>query len=428
MSLVFSTYGTLIFCFLMIGLVLFSRASWAGALSLPSIMILTGMIYFYVFPVLFLQAGNEMFYGLTLDGFIWPQVALALYMAGAFIAFFMGRRIWQRDPGTAVGPPVKVNPIALYALMAAIALAVLVRFLLGFLSLGEAESVDEANLASNVNFLNLAFSAAIPLVVWNLIRTRFSVISLLILALVLFFFVLDGFRFRIVILVSASAIAYCYYRNIKPGMGLVAAAMLSGMFVSNVIEQTRQYGRGIDLERIDGVETADLVLGVGGEIGPVFVLTHLTQRPSDLIQAEPWVVAIARFVPTFLWPDKPYPDYLLAYSAGFPDTRASTSGLAGTQHAEFFMQFGWTGLPFMAFGFVMLAIWIIKRLSYLSPEARLAGMAIVPSLFGFYAQQRGYAFQFLCELIFTMLPLFWLHFEFFRRKGPAMRRAAARSA
>lgn len=425
MSLVFSTYGTLIFCLLMIGLVLFSRSSWAGALSLPSIMIMTGLIYFYVFPLLFIQAGNVTFYGLTLDGLIWAQVALGLYMGGAFVAFVLSRKIWQRDPAVSIGPPRQINQMALYSLIAAIGLAIAARFLLGLMSLDQTETDTETNVASNVNFLNLAFSAAIPLVVWNLIRSKFSVISLLILAFVLFFFVLDGFRFRIVILVSATAIAYCYYRNIKPGMALVAAAMLSGMFVSNVIEQTRQYGRGINLERIDGVETADLVLGVGGEIGPVFVLTHLTQRPSDLIQIEPWVVAAARFVPTFLWPDKPDPDYLLAYSAAFPDSRASTSGLAGTQHAEFFMQFGWTGLPFLAFGFVMLAMWTLKRLSYLSPEARLAGMAIAPSLFGFYAQQRGYAFQFLCELLFTIFPLFWLHFQFFRRKAPAMKRAAA---
>lgn len=425
MSLVFTPYGILIAGFLGIFLVLFSRSNWAGALSLPSMTIITGLIYFYVFPYLFSLGGSSTFFGLQLDGLVQAQFALALYMVGAFAAFVVGRRVWQRDPS--VSPPilVSINPVAMYLLLGLIGLAVATKFYLGLLSLGEVEEDSASEAVYDVQFLNLAFSAAIPLVVYNLIRSKYSPVSLLILVAVLFVFLIDGFRFRIVILCAAAAISYCYYRGIRPGILLVGFAMLSAMFVSNVIELTRSYGRGMDLDRIDGADAADLLLGVGGEIGPVFVLSHLTQQASDMIQFDPWIIAATRLVPTFLWPDKPFPDYLRNYASGFPSANAAMAGIAGTQHAEFYMQFGWLGLPFLAFGFFMLAIWTIKRLSLLSPEARLAGMAIVPSLFGFYAQQRGYAFQFLCELIFTLFPLFWIHIQFFKRKPRALRRSAA---
>ncbi len=394
---------------LSIALIISSRAGWAGALSLPSMTILTSMLYFFILPMLFVLSGEESFYGLGMEGLPSAQIAMALYMLGAVIAFTFGRRLLLRHPLTPLPVERLPNSTAYWGVFAVLALVIASKFYLGAISFGGQQVASVDAEVSGLGFLNLAYSALIGMTIYTLINTRFSAAALLLFIVVLGVFLLDGFRFRMVVLCSAAAVSWCVYKRFRPGLLLVGGAIVVGLVIFNIIGMTRTYGRGIDLAGIEGRGFQELLQSVGGEIGPVFVLSHLTVRETDFLFLEPWYVAIARLVPSAIWPGKPYPDYLLAYQQGFPDPRIITSGVAGTQHAEFYMQLGWTGLPILAFGFFMLAVWTTNRLLTLSPAARLAGLSIMPALVGFYAQQRGYTFQIICEYIFTLAPLFLIH-------------------
>lgn len=83
--------------------------------------------------------------------------------------------------------------------------------------------------------------------------------------------------------------------------------------------------------------------------------------------------------------------------------------MAAPQHVEMLLQFGWMGLPFLAFFYFSLAIFLLTRLSRMGREVRIAAWALVPIFFGFYMPTRGYFFQVLTDGIFTFGPLFLLH-------------------
>lgn len=409
MDYIFSESGIFILAVLAIALITESRRSWAGALSLPAMTILTGIFYFFVLPLLFVLSGEETYFGLGMEWLPTAQVAMALYMIGAAIAFISGRQVLRQHPLSRMPITRLPNSRAYWTMLAVLVLSIAFKFALGDLSFGEQQAGSVDSQVTGLGFLNLAYSSLIALTIYTLVSTRFAPGALLMFVVVIGIFLLAGFRFRMVILCSAAALSWCAYMGFRPKLAVVSVAIVAGLVVLNTIGMTRTYGRGIDLSRVEGRSFQDLLQSVGGEIGPVLTLSHLTQRESDYLLFEPWYIAVTRLIPTAIWPNKPFPDYLRSYPEGFPDPNAIFGGIAGTQHAEFYMQFGWVGLPVLAFGFFMLSIWVIKRLLALSPDARLTGLSIMPALVGFYAQQRGYAFQIICEYIFTLAPLFLIH-------------------
>jgi hypothetical protein len=224
-------------------------------------------------------------------------------------------------------------------------------------------------------------------------------------------FLVAGFRFRIAILMIAVAASYCLTRGRKIGVVTGAIGITVALMVFNAIGHARRYGVGLDLSSLDGIEWSELLSSFGGEVGPIFALFGVIQYPpSELIGADPWIIAIARLVPSFMWPDKPYPDYLMHYTIAFDDITRRSAGIAGPQQAEVLMQFGWPGLLFLPFIYFLIVIYISKRISRLGREARIAGAALIPGVFGFYMQQRGYFFQNLCEMLFIIGPLFLVNY------------------
>ncbi len=133
-----------------------------------------------------------------------------------------------------------------------------------------------------------------------------------------------------------------------------------------------------------------------------------TTHSGEFILLEPWILGVARLVPSFLWPNKPSAEYFSAYVSGFAPEFRETAGVAAPQHAEFLLQFGWPGffvLSFLAFSVVGALVKALHKLSW-----ELGGtdcwMCYRSGFFGFYIQQRGYFSQVLDEVLFTFGPLF----------------------
>jgi hypothetical protein len=382
-----------------------------GVLSLPSVMALTSIIYFYLMPLIAI-ANNQEFYGLVLDTLEPIHAAAILYTIGAALAFRVFSVSLRSDPSEHRSDERKLNSVLFWGLVTLAIIGMLTQVALGqFNLLNRDDYVIDASFGT-LAFLNLSYSLMIPLTLVILIRKNFNYLSLLLLVSVLFVFLTIGFRFRIVILLCGAVSSFCLIRKIKLGFFRTALGITLMLIFSNLIALSRSYFQGIDLSLISDFNFQDLIFRFEGEIGPVFTLSHIASSPLDkLILFDPWIVGFSRLIPSFLFPDKPFPEYLLLYSAGFPVPGAELAGIAAPQQAELLLQFGWIGLPFLAFLYFSIAGYTVYRLQYLSREARIAGCALVPMLFGFYMQQRGYFFSLLCEYLFTIMPLFLLYYR-----------------
>lgn len=408
MGIVFNPAGLVAFILMLISFNWAARHCALGALSLPCITLLTGLIYFFLMPLVFIAGEESDFFGLAFDDLMGMHIAVALYAVGAMAAFVIWNGPFRRDPRAPAERQRTVNPILLWSILGIAVAGVFAKAALGILTLGDT-SISASGQADNVNFLQLSDSLLISLTVIFLVRTNFGMKALALLCFTTAVFLIDGFRFRLVILGSASLIAFALTRRISIRTSYVGLGSVVSIMLLNAVGLSRRYGAGLDLEQVRNLNLSTLFGSFGGEVGPVFVLMHLTQHKSPLIGFEPWVIAVTRLIPSFLWSGKPEPTYLSYYWMGFPDPRAMTGGIAGTQQAEFYLQFGWLGIPILAFLFFSVAACVQHRMRFLSYEGRIAGAAIIPSLFGFYAQQRGYAFQQLCEILFTLVPVFLVH-------------------
>jgi hypothetical protein len=419
-ELVATDIGLLSLAALFILYVMFARALPLGALSLPCMTLLTSMMYFFIMPAFALSGGYFEFLGMYLNSLEGVHVAVLLYALGGAAAWVVWFRYLRFDPAAVRVYERPMNLTVAWLLAAVATAGVLVLVALGRLQFFAADEAQPNNVGEDEGFafLTLSISMLIPLVLIMLLRTRFHIYGLFVLAGVFLVILTTGFRFRIIILASAVVISYMLVRRIRIRVSYVALGSCLALIVVNAIGYSRTYGRGIDLSRLDGLTWVDLLHAFGGEIGPVFALAHIVESPPpDLIYFEPWTVGIARLVPSFLWPDKPYPSYLIDYVSGFGEIYQRTAGVAAPQHAEALLQFGWFGLPVLAFLYFAFACKVVERLQWLGLEARIAGCAMAPAVFGFYMQQRGYFFQFLCEFLFMFGPLFLVHF---RTKLPAV--------
>ena len=388
----------------------YAKNASLSAVSLPCITVLTSFIYFFLIPSLALNSINTEFLGMQIESLRWTHFAVLLYTIGALAAFVSSRRDLLVNPAKRSELDRQFNG-KMFALLSFLSIAGLFALIsLGSVTFFASNEIAIPQVYSNVSFLNLAISMMLPLTLVALIRDNFRIRSLAILAIVLFICLTVGFRFRVVLLASAVVASYAILRNVKIRTAYVVAGSVLVLIAVNAIGLARTYGRGLDLSAISGMSWQDLLVSFGGEVGPIYVLVYIANSDHfDYIYFTPWTVGIARLIPSFIWPDKPYPFYLSYFVEGFDYASQHTAGVAPPQQAEILLQFGWLGLPFVTFMYFKIACILVRRLNYLGREARIAGCTLAPAFFGFYMQQRGYFFQILAEGLFTFGPLFLLH-------------------
>lgn len=401
--------GIVTFALLVAMFLFFAEKLALGALSLPCITALTSAIYFYIMPTLSLAGGNYEFFGYVMTSLESSHLTVFLYMAGVGAACMAGLRILAVDPAAPQKHERKLNPIALIALWGIAAVGASILLASGRVNL-LADQDYQFSEAKDFLFLNMSFSMLIPLTLVVLVRNNFNPVSLAILVLVLLVLTQTGFRFRIMILLCSVVAAFAISKGVKlRALYIVPGTIVALMFV-NAFGRSRKYGNGVNLANIQGMSWDEILTGFGGEVGPVFVLQSFCEKPlPDFVFFDPWIVGMARMVPSYLWPDKPAADYLASAYDSFGSSDMVAAGVAVTQHMELLMQFGWFGLPFLSALYFGIAIYFVSKFNLLSREVRIAGSAILPPFFGFFMQQRGYFFMTFSEGLFMLGPLFLVH-------------------
>jgi hypothetical protein len=359
------------------------------------------------------------------------HTAVLLYCLGAIAAFAMNWRVLNANPAASYPWDKKFN-VPLYIVLWGMAVAgVIAQYVLGKLNItGNAEYRFASDNVLQNAFVTQALNLLIPLTAVQLIRDRFSPRSLLLFAAVLLVLLQAGFRFRIVILLATAAAVFAQQRGIKIGMVRGFFGICAGLALVLWIGAVRRYGQGIDLSLLDQVAETGATSRFGGEIGIVYVLDDVAARPLPPPSPfAPWIVAIARLIPSFIWSDKPINESMWHAYSGMTVPGAEYAGVAAPQHVEMLVQMGWWGLFPLAFLYFLLAGWLVKGLAYRGYEARLAGCAMVPPFFGYYMQTRGYFFQVLADGLFILGPLFLLNLNMrlrFRPRRQETNPAAAR--
>ncbi len=381
-----------------------------GALSLPSITMMTSFVYFFAMPIVALATGDHGFFGMYIAHMQWMHLAVFLYVVGACAAFLRFERVLNVNPSLYHPWDKSINEFIYRGLWLVAIGGVIAQFLLGKLNLtGDASYDFDKSSMSELAFITQAFNLLVPLTLVLLIRERFSIRSLIVLLIIIGVFLQVGFRFRILMLLSGVACALVFELGIKIRIIRGIGAAVAAVFLGNVLGAIRRYGSGIDLGGLSDRKIEAMSSSFGGEFGIVYVFDYTAGGPlPDPIWLEPWIVAIARLVPSFIWRDKPYASYLSYFTAGATTHGADKAGIAAPQQVEMLLQFGWFGVLPLAFLYFSIACLLIRRVAYTSREGRIAGAALIPYFFGFYMQTRGYFFQIFADGLFTLGPLFLL--------------------
>lgn len=408
MSLVVSEFGMLTMAFMIYAYFVSARTFTLGAMSLPALMLSTSFIYFYLMPALSFTGRDAEFLGMHIDSLQWPHLAVGLYAAGGVAACFAARGSLSVDPGIPYPKDRRVNMFMLTLLATSAVIATVTHVALGRMNIRASDDYQWSNDVGEYAFINLFFTMMVPLSIVYLVRDKFGVRSLAALTAASFVLLMTGFRYRLIFMAFAVTAAFLILRGKRVRTAFVLPCLLLGLLANNAMVNARTYGAGVNLSKLSDVTPTEILQSFGGEVGPLFSFSFIADNPiAEFIMADPWSIAVARLIPSFLWKDKPTPDYLYISLGGFPKY-AKEAGVAAPQHVEMLLQFGWLGLPILAFIYFRLAIVLLDFLGRRGLEVRVAAFALVPVFFGFYMPTRGYFFQILSDGLFTFGPLFLL--------------------
>lgn len=396
----------------------FSRNYLANSISLPCFSILTSIIYFFIIPYTLKGESSNNYLGIYLSDMHWMQLAVFLYILGMTAACILFAKKFNFYFAENRQNERLYNRGMFYFLVVVTVIGILYQLFSNKLNLFSSSSFDFNKYEVNdFAFVNLSFNILIPLMIVTLVKRNFDLFSLFFL-LILFWIILQtGFRYRVLILLVSAGTAFFVANNYKIRVAYTVGGAVLGVFLVNLLGTVRRYGQGIDLSRLENIEWGSVLTSFSGEAGIAFIMDYTARQPlPPLVTTEPWTVAIARLIPSFMWENKPRAVYLDNIIAGTTSANAELAGAAAPQQVEMLFQFGWLGIPVLAFLYFSFAAILLGWINRLGREARIAGFAMIPVYFGYYMQTRGYFSQILSDGLFFFLPLFMIHW--FDRRSP----------
>lgn len=241
-------------------------------------------------------------------------------------------------------------------------------------------------------------------------QKRFDIILLGGIWISLVFFVIAGFRFRIVMLFVSLFTTYHLFpkpRKINYPVSIILAIFLYIGF--GIMDRARSYGHGIDIERVLEFGKQKEVKGAK-ENSYVYTMSALamesTDRDNKFIFFEPLVTALCMPIPRVLAPWKPDGDYLRKIQVQVLGT--SDYGAAFVFFTEAFMSWWWFGVVFYS----LFIGWFSKKFwdNYLNNPYSIGAIVLLGlyNAFCYVLISRGYMAQaFNIFVYFVVLP-FWL--------------------
>jgi oligosaccharide repeat unit polymerase len=288
----------------------------------------------------------------------------------------------------------------------------------------DAEAVPSSG-GSLANYFGLSLNFVIPGITFLFIyylRTKKRLILFLVpFLLSLGLFITLGFRYRIVLLIGALSIAYFLTVRKRPNLIVAFGFPLLLIVIMGVLNVGRDYGRGLDVTKLEG-ESTESYYNSGLREAMIFQTSGaiIDMVPERYPHAgfTPIISTLVFPIPSAIYKGKNSGDYLFDTLDALYGVKNS-KGAAMMSFAEYYLAFGWLGI----IGGCFLLGWIYKRLwkwylvNQFNPIVIVAYAVTVSYLYVIIS--RGYLPQVTMLFFFTVFPVFgviWLVKRRYRRR------------
>lgn len=427
----FGLIGVMVGCILWAGRSRDPRA-W---IQPPMVMVVILLLYAVAGPLYFLDNGLWFDRGANLRsglGMAWAGACVALL---AFLAGYGGLRqrlkppllnpIFQLRQADLLGKRLNIIAVTVYSLVAG---SRLIAYLNPFGVAPGTSSSRGFDLGAFEGYALLSINLMIPgcllLAAAASKRKRFSLELALWLLTACAVYTSIGFRWRIAMLLGSMAILWFIQKANFGRLLMIIGGGFSLLFFSGLMAVTREYHKGLDLSRLDGLGLWDILMASLGET-KIFltsgVLMEMTPRYIPFVGFQPIINTLLFPFPKSLFQAKDSASYLFDSTAIVYGSDVHNAGSAILNFAEYFLMAGWPTLVLGAglLGWIYRRLWLWFRPRVTEPLAQVAYVANV----GFMVMvvSRGYLPQVVMLWCFTCAPLFLLYRHNLRREMRAYR-------
>lgn len=243
-----------------------------------------------------------------------------------------------------------------------------------------------------------------------------------VLVFVFALYVASGFRFRLVILLCTLLTTFYLMRHKRINVLLAGAALTTFVLFMGVMEIARNYQKGLDLTRLEGVQSDDITESSANEARICMVngvLMEGIERQGDYAYFKPILNGVLMPLPYKLFPWKR--NFMLEQQNATIERHFGiySEGIAYMTYGEAFAAFGWFGIA----GLGIFMGWLSKIIwnTYRRQEHNIKALLILAIYNGFLYSyiSRGYFAQNLTGFFFVLVIPLWLFCLFAKRRSSA---------
>ena len=240
-------------------------------------------------------------------------------------------------------------------------------------------------------------------------KRRLSIPFCILISLSLIVYIISGFRYRILILfVVVFSTIYLFPSPRRVNYFIIIPLFLVLYLMMGVMERTRMYGIGLDVEAISELRQSDRIEEPNENISVYEFSAKVMKeyKTSDFILFDPLVTALCMPLPRsiFLW--KPKGQYLREANMRINGT--ITHGNAFLNITEAYISFGWFGIVLygLFLGWLSKVFWN----NYRRNQNKLGAILLLALFNGTMYQiiARGYMAQALTTFIYYVFIPFWI--------------------
>lgn len=240
-------------------------------------------------------------------------------------------------------------------------------------------------------------------------KNKKNVWIFLVIWLSLVTYIVAGFRYRIVLFTIGLATVFHLY-PMQRRLAYIPLAILGiSMYLGfAVMEKSRTYGRGLDMEKVNSMSLSDMSEGARENISlSTFSSRTMAEfnRTGDYLYFEPFWTAVCMPLPRTYFPWKPDGSYLKDIQLVAKDV---VDGAAFFSFTEGFVSFGWFGIILygLILGCIAKKIWS----NYRNNPSSIGAILILALFNGFVYKHisRGYLSDSFIDFVFNIALPFWI--------------------
>ena len=356
-----------------------------------------------------------------------PFYFSALLGALVFLLSFIGGFHLNRSAYRFVPLNVHVEDLYRYGLRVTLAGFILFTISTGGNVLNLVNPLDASEVTQSGgslgNYLGLSLNFMIPgvvLIFMYVLRTRKGLVPfILFFLLAVGIFTSLGFRYRLVLLVGSLIVVYYLNNRSRPNIIASFVTFFSFILVMGVINESRQYGKGLDTTKLEEGQSSSYFES-GLNESRIFqtsgAVIDLVPEQHPHVGFAPIVSTLLFPIPSTLFPGKNSGQYLFETLNAIYGKRLS-KGSAFLAYAEYYLAFGWLGI----IGGGMFLGWFGRKLwQYLlsDPSNSLNIVVYATTLVYLYVVlSRGYMPQVTMLFFFSVFPVFVVRWLIRRKTG-----------